>query len=274
MHDYDVEAIDPAKSRGVTPGAGHDSAGEVGRALAAGDAGHLRPEAMLHLQRSAGNASVAQLLGEEQESTQRSSVKDIVGHGGGQPLDDVVRSDMEGRFGQDFSGVRVHTDGQASESARSVNAHAYTVGNDIVFAGGRYEPGSSTGQRTLAHELTHVVQQRSGPVEGSPTGSGIKLSHPADRFEQAADQSAEQIMATAPSANAPAAHSQSVQLEEDVEEPTAQGTLVQREGEEDEEEVQGTFVQREGEEEEDDETAQGTFVQRDRGPEEEPAPAG
>ena len=269
MHNYDVEAMDLAKSKTATANGEHDSAGEVGRALAAGEAGHLRPEAMLHLQRSAGNAGVAQLLGEDQESIQRSPVKDVVGRGGGRPLDDVVRSDMEGRFGEDFSGVRVHTDGQASESARSVNAHAYTVGNDVVFAGGRYDPDSATGQRTIAHELTHVVQQRSGPVDGTPTGGGIKLSHPADRFERAAEQSAERIMASPPAANGPSAQAQAVQREEDAEEPTAQGSFVQREGEEEEEEAQGSFVQREGEEEE--EEAQGSFVQRE-GEEEAEAP--
>jgi hypothetical protein len=250
MHNYDVETIALVKPRTASASGEHDSAGEVGRALAAGEAGHLRPEAMLHLQRSAGNAGVAQLLGEEQESIQTSPVKDVVGRGGGRPLDDVVRTDMEGRFGEDFSGVRVHTDGQASESARSVNAHAYTVGNDIVFAGGRYDPGSTTGQRTIAHELTHVVQQRSGPVAGTPTGGGIRLSDPADRFERAAEQSAERIIATPSSVNAPSAQAQAVQREGEEEEEEAQGSFVQREGEEEEEEAQGSFVQREGEEEE------------------------
>lgn len=241
MHNYDVETVDLSKSRTATAAGEHDQAGEVGRALAAGAAGHLRPEAMLQLQRSAGNSSVTQLLGEEQESTTPSPVKDVVGRAGGRPLDDPVRADMEGRFGQDFSGVRVHTDGQASESARSVNAHAYTVGNDIVFAGGRYDPDSSTGQRTIAHELTHVVQQRSGPVDGTPTGSGIRLSNPTDRFEQAAERSAERIM------DAPTA----------VDAPSTLTQAVQREGEEEEDETaQGLFVQREGEEEEDEEAAE------------------
>ncbi len=252
MHNYDVETVDLGKSKGVTGGPEHDSAGEVGRALAAGDAGHLGHDAMLQLQRSAGNAGVAQLL-EDEESTRRSSVKDVVGGGGGEPLADGIRTDMEGRFAQDFSGVRVHTDGQASESARSVNAHAYTVGNDIVFAGGRYDPGSPTGQRTIAHELTHVVQQRSGPVDGTAAPGGIKLSHPDDRFEQAAEQSAARIMAAPPAANAPAPQLQSVQRHDD-EEPTAQGEFVQREGEEEEEEAQGEFVQREESEDEAPET--------------------
>ncbi len=69
---------------------------------------------------------------------------------------------MERRFGHDFSRVRVHTDAAAEQSARDVNAHAYTVGTDIVFGAGRYAPGSGEGRRLLAHELTHVVQQSGG----------------------------------------------------------------------------------------------------------------
>ncbi len=66
---------------------------------------------------------------------------------------------MEPRFGHDFSGVRVHTDSRAAESARAVNAHAYTVGNDIVFAPGKYQPDAHSGRELLAHELAHTVQQ-------------------------------------------------------------------------------------------------------------------
>ena len=87
--------------------------------------------------------------------------------------------------------MRVHTDGVADAAARSVGADAYTVGSDVVFAAGRYEPDTPVGQRMLAHELTHVVQQRSGPVDGTPTGDGIALSDPSDRFEQEAERTAE-----------------------------------------------------------------------------------
>ena len=66
---------------------------------------------------------------------------------------------MEQRFGQDFSQVRVHSDGAAEQSARDVNAHAYTAGHDIVFGESRFAPETRVGLRLLAHELTHVVQQ-------------------------------------------------------------------------------------------------------------------
>ncbi len=77
----------------------------------------------------------------------------------GQPLDTATRQFFEPRFGQDFSHVRVHTDARAAESARAVNALAYTVGTNVVFGSGQYSTNDSTRQRLLAHELTHVVQQ-------------------------------------------------------------------------------------------------------------------
>jgi hypothetical protein len=147
----------------------------------------------MHLQKTAGNASVTAAL-EEQET---SPVRDVVGSGGGSPLDLDTRGFMESRLGADFSDVRVHTDGKATESARSVQAHAYTVGNDVVFQSDKYAPESDSGKRMLAHELTHVVQQRSGPVDGTPAAGGIQVSHPSDRFEQAAESTADRVMSSA-----------------------------------------------------------------------------
>jgi hypothetical protein len=76
------------------------------------------------------------------------------------PLDANTRGFMESRFGYDFSNIRIHTDETAAKSAYSVNALAYTVGNDIVFGEGQYKPNSLDGRKLLAHELTHVVQQK------------------------------------------------------------------------------------------------------------------
>jgi hypothetical protein len=78
----------------------------------------------------------------------------------GHPMSPATRGFMESRFGQDFSQVRLHTDEKAAESAHVVGALAYTVGRDIAFATGQYAPETRSGQRLLAHELTHVVQQR------------------------------------------------------------------------------------------------------------------
>jgi hypothetical protein len=77
----------------------------------------------------------------------------------GQPLDAATRAYFEPLFGQDFSGVRVHTGTSAAQSAREVNAHAYTLGQNMVFDAGRFAPRTHEGQRLIAHELTHVVQQ-------------------------------------------------------------------------------------------------------------------
>jgi hypothetical protein len=82
--------------------------------------------------------------------------------GGGQPLAEPIRASMEARFGHDFSRVHIHTDQTASGLAASINARAFTLGRDVVFGAGQYAPGSEAGQRLLAHELTHVVQQRAG----------------------------------------------------------------------------------------------------------------
>ncbi len=96
------------------------------------------------------------------------------GTSGGQPLDDGTRAFMESRFGHDFSHVRVHTATSASESARSIDALAYTVDRDVVFAAGKYAPHSNEGRRLLAHELTHVVQQ-SSRCTGASIRDGEKM---------------------------------------------------------------------------------------------------
>jgi hypothetical protein len=88
--------------------------------------------------------------------------------GGGHPLDPATRAFMEPRFGADFSGVRVHTDVRAAESAGEVHARAYTVGQDVVFGAHEYLPGTGPGKRLLAHELAHVLQQGSA-VHRKPT---------------------------------------------------------------------------------------------------------
>lgn len=89
-------------------------------------------------------------------------------HGAGSALDADTRSFLEPRFGRDFSGVRVHTDSTAADSARELNAAAFTRDQDIYFGAGRYQPHTEQGRRLLAHELTHTVQQRPAPA-GRPS---------------------------------------------------------------------------------------------------------
>lgn len=110
-----------------------------------------------------------------------STVHEVL-HSSGQPLDATTRGFMEARFGHDFGHVRVHTDARAAESARAVQALAYTVGRDLVFASGHFAPTTSSGQRLLAHELAHVIQQ-GGARQPAKKGSSSS-SPPAHRALQ------------------------------------------------------------------------------------------
>lgn len=240
MHDH----LSDERSSGLRPkGARIDGDVEalVGKAAGQGRADVLDPDTVLGLQRTAGNGAVAQLLEEE-----RSPVHDVISSGG-RPLDPDVRDDMEARLGHDFSDVRIHDDSAAADSAKAVNAHAYTVGSNVVFQRDVYDPSSTQGKTTLAHELTHVIQQRSGPVDGTSAPGGIKVSDPSDRFEREASANADRVMAGPAPVQALSSSGPAVQLAEDEEE--VQGLFVQRAEEKDEDEVQGLFVQRAEEEE-------------------------
>ena len=164
----------------------------------------LSGPAVLALQRAVGNAAVARMIeesrhqhgagcGHPQPATaatapvQRSAVHDVL-RTGGSPLDNATRADMESRLGADFSDVRIHNDSAARASAAEVGARAYTSGNHVVVGGG------GTDKHTLAHELTHVIQQRQGPVAGTDNGSGLQVSDPSDRFERAAEANATRAM--------------------------------------------------------------------------------
>ena len=230
------EQLDPggAKVR-RTPRDRADQVANAARSVA--DPPTAEQASVLALQRLAGNASVSRILAPDDEADaggERSPVLDVVGSGGGEPLEADLRHEMEGRLGADFGDVRVHADQRASESARSINAQAYTVGSDVVFRADRWSPESADGKRTLAHELTHVAQQRAGPVSGTPAGGGINLSDPGDAFELAAERTADAAMAghagAAPMIGAPAAQRQE---EPEEEEELAQTLPAQRQEEPD-----------------------------------------
>ncbi|MDT9691571.1 DUF4157 domain-containing protein [Streptomyces sp. P9(2023)] len=163
-------------------------------------------ESLLALQRSVGNAAVVQMLrrggaaqdrhqhgagcGHEEDqrpAVQRSAVDKVLS-GSGRPLDDGNRADMEARFGADFSDVRIHTDSAARASATELGASAYTSGSHIVAG------PSGIDQHTLAHELTHVLQQRKGTVAGTDRGDGLRVSDPSDKFEREAEANAHRMM--------------------------------------------------------------------------------
>jgi hypothetical protein len=108
----------------------------------------------------------------------------------GQPLDAATREAMEPRFGHDFSRVRIHTDSRAVESARSVGALAYTVGQNIIFGAARFAPGETAGRRLLAHELAHTIQQG----DGACLQSKLEVAGPDTPAEREADAAAEGVV--------------------------------------------------------------------------------
>ena len=124
------------------------------------DGGGVCPTCQVKQQRSehdrVGTKSVD--VGNASQGAAPAIVSEVLGSSG-QPLDAQARAFMEPRFGHDFSRVRIHTGAPAAEAARAVNAVAFTMGDDVVFAAGQYDPGTRVGKSLLAHELTHVVQQ-------------------------------------------------------------------------------------------------------------------
>jgi hypothetical protein len=138
------------------------------------------------LQRAIGNEAVAAILGEDAVA-QRATTHEVLGSTG-RPLAVPVRADMEARLGADFSAVRVHTGPAAEQSATALGARAYTSGENVVLGAGGDD------RHTLAHELTHVIQQRSGPVSGTDNGDGLSVSDPSDTFERAAEESAHRAL--------------------------------------------------------------------------------
>lgn len=108
--------------------------------------------------------------------------------GGGGALDGGTRERFAGAFGDPLSDVRVHTGTGADALARSVAARAFTTGSDVFFASGEYRPGTGDGDRLLAHELTHVVQQR-----GAPTTGPLTVSEPGDAQETEAEAVAHEL---------------------------------------------------------------------------------
>ncbi|MGW2176721.1 eCIS core domain-containing protein [Streptomyces sp. NPDC001732] len=185
------------------------------------------------LRSSLGNAAVVQLLRqaghpwaqpeehrpeEHRHDVQRSAVHDVL-RTGGRPLDAVLREEMEARLGADFSDVRIHDDSAARASAAEVGARAYTSGHHVVVGAGGGD------KHTLAHELTHVVQQRQGAVPGTDNGAGLRISDPSDAYERAAEQNARRVMSapvrtgTSGDREKPESHA-----------PSTAGTAVQRAG--------------------------------------------
>jgi hypothetical protein len=122
----------------------------------------------------------------------------------GQPLDAATRAFVEPRFGYDFGNVRVHADAKANESARAVHAQAYTVGQNIVFGAGRHGPNAD-GRKLLAHELAHVVQQRSDTPSAKTQAPAMRQVGSAEREADASSNAIARGQSFAPQAREPVA---------------------------------------------------------------------
>ncbi len=110
----------------------------------------------------------------------------------GKPLDSSLRSAMQSRFDQNFDSVQVHADDNAGQAANALDARAFTQGSHIVFAPGEYAPTTPSGQRLIAHELAHVVQQTSEDALDQPES---RLSQPGDAAEYEAESAADRVLA-------------------------------------------------------------------------------
>ncbi|HYP27436.1 MAG TPA: DUF4157 domain-containing protein [Blastocatellia bacterium] len=170
MHSL-AEGVMQTKLTINTPGDEYEQeADRVADQVMATPAHHAVSGAPLNIQRFAGQST-------GQMDAAPASVGEALA-GPGRPLEPPLRQDMEERFGHDFSQVRVHSGAAAERSAQDVHANAYTVGHDIVFGADQPEPGSREGRKLLAHELTHVVQQRAGHAQGMQRDSKVSEGVP------------------------------------------------------------------------------------------------
>jgi Domain of unknown function (DUF4157) len=127
----------------------------------------------------------------EQQNTFNSSlIEQATNSASGQALDPQVRATLEPQFGHSFADVRVFSDAQADRMARDVNATAFTVGQDMFFRDGEYNPESLQGRHLLAHELTHTIQQRGAKHDGK----ALEISQASDASEIEADVASNNVI--------------------------------------------------------------------------------
>jgi hypothetical protein len=180
-----------------------------GPALVQRCGGHACPPSGCHRDRD-GQVAPSR-IGPGRSALAPASVRDVVAEPGAS-LPSAVRADAEYRFGHSFGSVRIHTDSSAARSAAAIAARAYTFGSHIAFAAGEYRPETRAGRQLLAHELTHVVQQRgaagataqqrsSATVASAAetSDSPLVLGDPGDALENEADSIAEQMLRDRPS---------------------------------------------------------------------------
>jgi Domain of unknown function (DUF4157) len=127
--------------------------------------------------------------------TGQNLAQEISSSGSGQSLDAGAREYLEPKFGHSFENIKIHADGHADQLSKSINARAFTTGQDVFFREGAYQPNTAEGKHLLAHELTHTIQQSRGTVSGTPVANGVSISDPNDGFEQEASRAADTAVA-------------------------------------------------------------------------------
>jgi hypothetical protein len=185
MSEYEQEqTTDRARQRETAEHAEGKASPDLGWAAALGNKAVQRLLQAARFERSTGVGSgpLDETVSREIESRR----------GGGTGLDSDARADLEQRMGEDFSDVRVHSGPDADGLSRAVQAEAFTTGSDIFFRDGNYRPESSKGRELLAHELTHVVQQRGAPA---PTAGRLEVTDPGDATETEAHDVARAVTA-------------------------------------------------------------------------------
>jgi hypothetical protein len=158
--------------------------------------GRLDTPTVARMQQTLGNTAVQRLLAQRSGDgggvvDEETAVSINQQRGSGGSLDSGMAQKAGQTMGQDFSGVTIHTDAQADHLSRQLGAEAFTTGRDVFFREGAYDPASSDGQRLIAHELTHVVQQ--GAAAPNVQGQ-LTVNDPDDQFETQADNVADLVM--------------------------------------------------------------------------------
>ena len=207
------------------------------------------------LQRTAGNAAI-QRLATQQNTDEQTALNDDVASsihretGNGFSPDSEVTNPTSAVTESDYSDVKIHTDAKADQLSRQLGAKAFTVGNDIFFRSGEYEPNSQDGQKLISHELTHVTQQQQGTVSDGGPQPKMTVTASDDQFEKEADRVADAVA----SKSGPESFSSSGEAVQRQAEPEEELQMkrdtVQREAEEEEVQMQRDTVQREASEDE------------------------
>ena len=229
----DKGKVRPKQSQAVTPQA---------------DPGHLdhpapgaKPDAasLTQMQRTVGNTAVQRFLAQragsgptELDDGTASAIDSR--RGAGHSLDEGMAGKAGSVMGQDFSGVKVHTDSTADNLSRELGAKAFTTGSDIFFRSGQYDPASSSGQQLISHELTHVVQQ--GASVPALQGK-MSVNDPNDQYEAEADAVAAKVMSKEDD-TAVQRHDDEVQMQAEEEELQMQEEEEELQMQEEEEELQ------------------------------------